>query len=319
MDIVYSDRIRDRTNCMYSFHHRWYDPKTGQFLSPDPVDIDIDNPFTFNKYAFCNNNTWRYSDPEGLKLFDRIVDNNEPNANGNAQDWVDKAYKKNTIWGEALETYCDFFNFMRTNKYVQGTCEAITLAYTGKILYDYAKYSNLYDKYSNLYKNIKIKSFKTTYSQNLTTYQKADGGVVNVNTKTTTTNTTYEAIEKSVDNAAKNGGNNSVPKSGVKDLTSKELNQIANQINGRIKVKGGQLEIDVVGSRVTGVRNPSNVAAGRAQDIDILIRPSEGGSFIQKGYINRNIDILNQQLEKTFGFPFDIIRGTPSGPSIPIK
>ncbi len=44
---------------------RFYDPLVGRFLSTDPIHFQDDNPFTFNRYAYANNNPYRYKDPNG--------------------------------------------------------------------------------------------------------------------------------------------------------------------------------------------------------------------------------------------------------------
>jgi hypothetical protein len=44
---------------------RFYDPQVGRFLSTDPVDFRDDDPFTFNRYSYGNNNPYRYVDPDG--------------------------------------------------------------------------------------------------------------------------------------------------------------------------------------------------------------------------------------------------------------
>lgn len=44
---------------------RFYDPLIGRFLSTDPVYFSDDNPFTFNRYAYANNNPYKYKDPDG--------------------------------------------------------------------------------------------------------------------------------------------------------------------------------------------------------------------------------------------------------------
>jgi len=44
---------------------RFYDPLVGRFLSTDPIHFQDDNPFTFNRYSYANNNPYKYVDPLG--------------------------------------------------------------------------------------------------------------------------------------------------------------------------------------------------------------------------------------------------------------
>jgi len=49
---------------------RYYHPGFGRFLSVDPAPVDFENPHLFNRYAYANNNPYRYVDPQGeLPIF----------------------------------------------------------------------------------------------------------------------------------------------------------------------------------------------------------------------------------------------------------
>ncbi|MBU0914521.1 MAG: RHS repeat-associated core domain-containing protein [Gammaproteobacteria bacterium] len=53
---------------------RYYDPVIGRFYSNDPVDMlghmQKGNPtMGFNRYAYANNNPYKYTDPDGRYLF----------------------------------------------------------------------------------------------------------------------------------------------------------------------------------------------------------------------------------------------------------
>jgi len=54
---------------------RHYDPMIGRFMSVDPVAPSGENQFSFSRYAYGNNNPFRYIDPDGREtvgeLFDR--------------------------------------------------------------------------------------------------------------------------------------------------------------------------------------------------------------------------------------------------------
>ena len=44
---------------------RHYDPVVGRFLAVDSVGFTEDNPQMFNRYAYANNNPYKYVDPDG--------------------------------------------------------------------------------------------------------------------------------------------------------------------------------------------------------------------------------------------------------------
>jgi len=44
---------------------RFYDSVTGRFLAIDPVGFTESNPQMFNRYAYANNNPYKYVDPDG--------------------------------------------------------------------------------------------------------------------------------------------------------------------------------------------------------------------------------------------------------------
>lgn len=61
----------------YDFHARMYDPNIAQFIQPDPGYSQLDrlgkhmqkldyNPQNLNRYAYANNNPYRYTDDSGL-------------------------------------------------------------------------------------------------------------------------------------------------------------------------------------------------------------------------------------------------------------
>jgi len=44
---------------------RYYDPEVGRFYSNDQVGFSTDNPFSFNRYAYANNNPYKFVDLDG--------------------------------------------------------------------------------------------------------------------------------------------------------------------------------------------------------------------------------------------------------------
>jgi RHS repeat-associated protein len=58
------------------FGARWYDPQLGRFMGIDPKGFDEANVHSFNRYAYANDNPYRYVDPDGknpLLLLGRFV------------------------------------------------------------------------------------------------------------------------------------------------------------------------------------------------------------------------------------------------------
>ncbi|WP_348731341.1 RHS repeat-associated core domain-containing protein [Rheinheimera texasensis] len=57
---------------------RYYDPVIGRFYSNDPVGFSAGNPMMFNRYAYANNNPYKFTDPDGRNPF--IVQGDSDNA-----------------------------------------------------------------------------------------------------------------------------------------------------------------------------------------------------------------------------------------------
>jgi len=56
--------VEDSTGLSY-FGARWYNPQIGRFYGVDPKPFDEGNPLSFNRYAYGNNNPYRFVDPDG--------------------------------------------------------------------------------------------------------------------------------------------------------------------------------------------------------------------------------------------------------------
>ena len=54
----------DATGMQY-FGARYYDPEIGRFTGIDPVGFQEENPHSFNRFAYGNNNPIKYKDPDG--------------------------------------------------------------------------------------------------------------------------------------------------------------------------------------------------------------------------------------------------------------
>jgi RHS repeat-associated protein len=66
--IGYTGHAHDAESGYAYMQARFYDPSVGRFLSTDPVHFQDDNPFTFNRYAYANNNPYKYTDPTGREI-----------------------------------------------------------------------------------------------------------------------------------------------------------------------------------------------------------------------------------------------------------
>ena len=64
-DFRFQGQWLEQSTGIYHFRARDYDPKTGTFISRDPVDIIEAEPESFNPYQFVYNNPYVYSDPSG--------------------------------------------------------------------------------------------------------------------------------------------------------------------------------------------------------------------------------------------------------------
>lgn len=61
----YTGHVNDpETNLVY-MQARYYEPATGHFLSTDPVEPSGGNTFSFNRYAYVDNNPVMHTDPDG--------------------------------------------------------------------------------------------------------------------------------------------------------------------------------------------------------------------------------------------------------------
>lgn len=61
----YTGHVEDASTGLTYMEQRYYDPSIGRFLSVDPVDVDPQSGFNFNRYWYANNNPYRFKDPDG--------------------------------------------------------------------------------------------------------------------------------------------------------------------------------------------------------------------------------------------------------------
>ena len=66
MDTVgFTGHQMDGSTQLIQMQQRYYDPNTAQFLSIDPVNVDINSGANFNRRWYANNNPYKFTDPDG--------------------------------------------------------------------------------------------------------------------------------------------------------------------------------------------------------------------------------------------------------------
>jgi len=63
--LYYTGKPHDDATGLTYFGARHYDPVVGRFMGIDPVGVDPGNIHSFNRYAYANNNPYKYVDPDG--------------------------------------------------------------------------------------------------------------------------------------------------------------------------------------------------------------------------------------------------------------
>lgn len=70
----YTGHRNDTDTGLVYMQQRYYDPVVGRFLSIDPVTTDADTGDSFNRYAYANNNPFKYVDPHGRQALKVLVE-----------------------------------------------------------------------------------------------------------------------------------------------------------------------------------------------------------------------------------------------------
>jgi RHS repeat-associated protein len=74
--IGFTGHVNDVDTGLTYMQQRYYDPVAGRFLSIDPVVTDVNTGYSFNRYAYANNNPYSYIDPDGRAVESITVDRN---------------------------------------------------------------------------------------------------------------------------------------------------------------------------------------------------------------------------------------------------
>lgn len=65
----FTGHTEDFNSDLVYMQQRYYDPTIGRFLSIDPRAANPEDPKTYNRYAYANNNPYKYTDPDGEFAF----------------------------------------------------------------------------------------------------------------------------------------------------------------------------------------------------------------------------------------------------------
>lgn len=66
LHMSYTGKLNDTALGLSYYNARFYAPELGRFLSIDPASVEPQNPFSFNRYAYANDNPLAYIDPTGM-------------------------------------------------------------------------------------------------------------------------------------------------------------------------------------------------------------------------------------------------------------
>ena len=66
--IGFTGHVNDANTGLVYMQQRYYDPVAARFLSIDPVTTDADTGNSFNRYAYADNNPYKYVDPDGRSV-----------------------------------------------------------------------------------------------------------------------------------------------------------------------------------------------------------------------------------------------------------
>lgn len=72
--LAYTGKEHDDVTGLTYFGARYYDPYLGRFMGIDPAGVNPNDPFTFNRYSYGNNNPYRFIDPDGRQSVDTSCD-----------------------------------------------------------------------------------------------------------------------------------------------------------------------------------------------------------------------------------------------------
>ena len=115
---AYTGHEEDPETLLVYMQQRYFDPQSGQFLSSDPAAV-TDNGGSFNRYAYANDNPYRYLDPDGKETTGEFI-------NGEAQNAADRGDHFDTFLWAFTGVAWDVFGAESVSQVVDKGSEAST-------------------------------------------------------------------------------------------------------------------------------------------------------------------------------------------------
>ncbi|HHH43046.1 MAG TPA: hypothetical protein ENK49_02825, partial [Gammaproteobacteria bacterium] len=69
----YTGKPQDTATGLSYYGARYYDPVVGRFMAIDPIGFQDGNLHSFNRYAYANNNPYRFVDPDGRSAITKAI------------------------------------------------------------------------------------------------------------------------------------------------------------------------------------------------------------------------------------------------------
>ena len=100
----YTGHVNDPDTGLVYMQQRYYDPDSGRFPSPDPIGPTPGNIYSFNRYAYANNNPVRYIDSDGRQAFpgDHPIRRARQQAECDVQCKQERQQQRENAWVRAL-------------------------------------------------------------------------------------------------------------------------------------------------------------------------------------------------------------------------
>ncbi|PAU63845.1 RHS repeat domain-containing protein, partial [Pseudomonas indica] len=74
--VGYTGHAQDKASGLVYMGARYYDPVIGRFMAVDPVGFQDQNPQSFGRYLYANNNPLRFLDPDGRMSDEALLSGN---------------------------------------------------------------------------------------------------------------------------------------------------------------------------------------------------------------------------------------------------